>query len=38
MRHQDPRRQRLDWVVVVAVATTGLIADLEAIGKLLEST
>src|SRR5262249_55645364 len=31
-----PRRQRLEQVVVVAVTTTGLVADLEAIGQALE--
>src|SRR6516164_7422742 len=36
MRHHDPRGQWLEQVVVVAVATTGLVADLEAIGQVLE--
>src|SRR5262249_35458965 len=36
MRHQDPRRQRSQQVVEVAVAATGLVADLEAIGQALE--
>jgi len=32
------RRQRLQQVVVVAVAAAGLVADLEAIGQALEDT
>src|SRR5262245_52466459 len=36
MSHQDPRRQRLQQVVEVAIPTTGLVADLEPIGQSLE--
>ena len=36
MDHQDSYCQRAEQVVVVAVAATGLVADLEAIGQALE--
>jgi hypothetical protein len=36
MRHGDPRGDRVEQVVVVAVAATGLVADLEAVGQRLE--
>ena len=36
MRHRDPRGDRAERVVVVAVAATGLVADLEAVGQGLE--
>src|SRR5262245_16735693 len=36
MRHHDACRQRPQQVVEVALAATGLVADLEAIGKALE--
>src|SRR5262249_47058643 len=36
MRHRDPRGDRTEQVVVVAVAAAGLVADLEAIGQALE--
>src|SRR5262249_33677676 len=34
--HEHARRQRLEQVVVVAVAAAGLVADLEAVGQGLE--
>src|SRR5262245_17843708 len=36
MRHGDPGGDRAEQVVVVAVAATGLVADLEAVGQRLE--
>src|SRR4051812_21613236 len=36
MRHQDPRGQRAQQVVIVAVAATGRVADLEAVGQAAE--
>src|SRR5215831_2562947 len=36
MRHGDLSGDRFEQVVVVAVATTGLVADLEAVGQGLE--
>src|SRR5262249_9196116 len=36
MRHRDPRGDRAQQVVIVAVAATGLVADLEAVGQRLE--
>src|SRR5579864_1921890 len=38
MRDQDPRGQRAQQVVVVAVPATRLVADLEAIGQALEDS
>jgi hypothetical protein len=38
MRHGDPSRERTEQVVVVAVAATGLGADLEAVGQGLEDS
>src|SRR5262249_23234394 len=37
MRHQDPRRERSQQVVKVAIPATGLVADLEALGQALEN-
>src|SRR6185295_5647024 len=36
MRHQDPRTQRPQQVVEVAIPATGLVANLEAIRQVLE--
>src|SRR5215469_13456953 len=36
VRHRDPRGDRAEQIVVVAVAATGLVADLEAVGQRLE--
>src|SRR5215469_7287364 len=36
MRHHDPRGDWAKQVVIVAVAATGLVADLEAVGQALE--
>jgi hypothetical protein len=36
VRHQEPGGQRLEQVVVMAVAAAGLVADLEAVGQALE--
>src|SRR5262249_54954661 len=36
MRHRDPRGDRAQQVVVLAVAAAGLVADLEAVGQGLE--
>src|SRR5579864_4767068 len=38
MRGQDPRRQRAQQVVVVAMPATRLVADLEAIGQAFEDS
>jgi hypothetical protein len=36
MRHGDPSGDRVEQVVVVAVAANGLVADLETVGQRLE--
>src|SRR6516164_5044980 len=36
MRHGDPSGDRAKQVVVVAIAATGLVADLEPVGQRLE--
>src|SRR5262245_21822265 len=36
MCYRDPRGDRAEQVVVVAVTATGLVADLEAVGQRLE--
>jgi hypothetical protein len=36
MRHRDPRGDRAEQVVVVTVAATGFVADLEPAGQRLE--
>jgi hypothetical protein len=36
VRHRDPRGDRTEQVVVVAVATASLVADLKAVGQRLE--
>jgi hypothetical protein len=36
MRHGDPRGDRAECVVVVAIAAAGLVADLEAVGLRLK--